>query len=179
MYPYIKLITTLIKAKYRSKISFADTSVMSCRAGLTDIDIFVELNNARHLSYMELGRWDFSKRTGFLDLMKKNKWGIAVGGASVRYRRRIGFLKKFTLSTQLICHDGRWFYFLQETHVKGHICSSALIKLGTTSKQGLVPATDVLAALEQDFPESEKHNFDVPDWVNAWIEAESQRPWPQ
>lgn len=54
--------------------------------------------------------------------------GVAIGGASIRYRRRIPFLTKFTLTTELICHDGRWIYFLQETHVKGKICSSALMK---------------------------------------------------
>ena len=58
--------------------------------------------------------------------------------------------------------------------MKGNICSSALIKAATTSKQGLVPATEVLAAYDKPIP-----SFDVPDWVNAWIDAESQRPWPQ
>ncbi len=174
MYPYIKLFSTLFKAKKSTKLNLDEKSVIHCRAGITDIDVFIELNNARHLSYMELGRWDFSHRTGFLALMKKHKWAVAVGGASVRYRRRIAFLQKFSLTTQLICHDGRWFYFLQETHAKGKICSSALIKLATTSKQGLVPATEVLAAYDKPCPD-----FDVPDWVNAWIEAESQRPWPQ
>ncbi len=174
MYPYVKLLTTLFKAKYRPELNLDDKSVLSCRAGLTDIDVFIELNNARHLSYMELGRWDYSRRVGLLALMKKHKWAVAVGGASVRYRRRIGFLQKFTLTTQLICHDGRWFYFLQETHVKGKVCSSALIKAATTSKQGLVPANEVLEAYGKPSP-----NFDVPDWVNAWIDAEGQRPWPQ
>jgi acyl-CoA thioesterase FadM len=174
MFPYIKLIATLFKARYRPELNLNEKSVLHCRAGITDIDVFIELNNARHLTYMELGRWDYAQRVGWLALMKKNKWAVAVGGASVRYRRRIGFLQKFTLTTQLICHDGRWFYFLQETHVKGKICSSALIKLATTSKQGLVPATEVLAMYDKPSPD-----FDVPEWVNAWIDAESQRPWPQ
>ena len=96
-----------------------------------------------------------------------------MGGASVRYRRRIPFFSKFALSTQLICHDGRWFYFLQETNRKNRICSSALIKAGITSKAGLVPAPEVAKAMGQ-----EKWGADVPDWVNAWISAEGKRPWP-
>jgi len=174
MYPFIKLATTLLKAKNRSKLKLDEPSVLSCRAGLSDIDLFAELNNARYLNYMELGRWDFSSRVGFLKLMKQNNWAVAVGGTSMRYRKRIPFLQKFTLTTQLLCHDGRWFYFLQETHIAEKICSSALIKLGTTSKQGLVPAIDVLKAFgEEDF------NPEIPPWVKAWIEAESLRPWPQ
>ena len=172
MYPYIKLITTLVKAKYRSKLSVDDQSLIYLRAGFTDIDMFMELNHARYFNYMELGRWDYSYRVGFLSVMKKQKWGIAIGGASVRYRRRIPFFSKFSLSTQLICHDGRWFYFLQETQSKNRVCSSALIKVGITSKDGLVPAPEVIKAMGL-----ESWGNEVPNWINAWIEAEGQRPW--
>jgi len=133
--------------------------------------MFLELNNARYFNYMELGRWDYSYRVGFLSLMKKNRWGVAVGGASIRYRRRIPLLNKFTLTTQLICHDGRWFYFLQETHLKDTICSSAIMKVCATSKEGLVPAREVLIKFGGD-----DMYADIPDWVKAWIEAESKGP---
>lgn len=173
MYPYHKVLLTIIKSKYRSKIALEEKSVLQCRAGLFDIDMYMELNNARYLNYMEFGRWDFAVRTGFGDLMKKNRWGVAVGGISKRYRRRIPFLSRFSLTTELLCHDGRWFYFLQETHRGDKICSSAVIKIGITSKQGLVPANEVLVHMDKT-----DWGHEIPDWVNAWITAESQRPWP-
>ncbi len=122
---------------------------------------------------MELGRWDYSYRVGLISLMKKHKWGIAVGGASVRYRRRVPLFSKVTLTTRLICHDSRWFYFLQEIHKNDTICFSALIKAGVTSKNGLVPATEVIKYLGSD-----GWNPDIPEWVSAWIDAEGLRPWP-
>lgn len=177
MYPLIKTVITLIKAKYKPALQFSDESILHQRVGLTDIDIFLELNNARYLNYMELGRWDFSQRVGFYSLMKKKKWGVAVGGASIRYRRRIGFFQKFTITSKIICHDGRWMYFLQEFHHDSQssrkICASALIKVCVTSKDGLVPAPEVLKALGE-----EDNLAEIPEWVNAWIEAESLRPWP-
>ncbi len=173
MYPYLKLAITLFKARKRPKLEIEGKSVLQLRPGITDIDIFVELNNARYFNMMELGRWDYSYRVGFVALMHRNKWGIAVGGASIRYRRRIPFMKKFTLNTEMICHDGRWFYFLQETYIADKICSSALVKAGVTSKDGLVPATEVAKAMDK-----EDWGKDIPDWVQAWIDAEGQRPWP-
>lgn len=173
MYPYIKLAITLFKARSRPKLAIHEKSVLYFRPGITDIDIFMELNNARHLNFMELGRWDYSSRIGFVDIMRKNKWGFAVGGVSIRYRRRIPFLRKFSLSTEMLCHDQRWFYFLQEAHMGGKICSSALIKAGVTSKDGLVPASEVAQAMgHEDWGE------EIPGWVQAWIDAEGQRPWP-
>ena len=173
MYPFLKLTTTLFRAKARSKMSLEDTSVLRLRAGLSDIDLFMELNNARYFNYMELGRWDYSYRVGFIQLMKEHNWGVAVGGSSIRFRRRIPFLKRFTLNTRLLCHDGRWFYFLQETFMGDKICSSALMKVCATSKEGLVPAGEVA----KHFDKAE-WAAKVPDWVKAWSEAESLRPWP-
>jgi acyl-CoA thioesterase FadM len=174
MYPYLKLASTLIKAKFNSKLALDEGSILKFRAGFTDIDPFIELNTARYFIYMELGRWDFSSRVGFLKLMRSKKWGVAVGGSSVRFRRRIPFLRKFTLTTQLICHDGRWFYFLQETHMNDRICSSALMKIGITSKSGLVPSAEVLEKMNRT-----DWDCKIPDWINDWLTAESQRPWPK
>lgn len=173
MYPVLKLMTTVLRARRRPLLAVEDESVVTFRVGINDIDMFMELNNARFPSYMELGRWDYSQRIGFLRLMREHKWGIAVGGASIRYRRRIPFLSRFTLSTRLICHDGRWIYFLQEAHARERICASALMKVCATSKEGLVPAPEVIAALGREDAWGE-----MPDWVSAWIEAEGQRPWP-
>lgn len=173
MYPFFKLATTLIKAKFRPKLEITDSSVLHLRAGLTDIDVFLELNNARYFNYMELGRWDFSYRVGFVNLIKQKKWGLEIGGASVRYRRRIPLWRKFTLTTQLICHDERWYYFLQEIHSQQQICFSALIKAGVTSKNGLVPAAQVNESMGQS-----QWNPPIPEWIKAWIEAEGERPWP-
>ena len=173
MYPYLQLLITLARARRRESFDVDDTGVITCRAGLTDIDVFGELNNARQLIYFELGRWDFSQRVGFVSTMRRNKWGLVVAGASVRYRRRIPFLHKFTVSTQVLCHDGRWFYFLQEIHRGGTICTSSLMKAGVTGLGGLVPATEVLAAMDKTGWGSE-----IPQWVQAWIEAEGERPWP-
>ena len=177
MYPFIKTALTLFKAKYRAPLKLADESVLHQRVGITDFDLFGELNNARYLNHMELGRWDYSQRTGFYTLMKRKKWGVAVGGASIRYRRRLPFLSKFTVTSKIICHDGRWMYFLQEFHrdtqSDKQICASALMKVCVTSKDGLVPAPEVLEALG-----GEEGSFsEMPEWVSAWIEAESLRPW--
>lgn len=174
MYPFLKLALTLYRAKRRRPIEVEDISRLRLRAGITDIDMFMELNHARYFTVMELGRYDHAQRVGFLALMKERKWGISIGGASIRYRRRIPAFSRFTLSTQLLCHDGSWFYFLQETHRKGKICSSALVKAAAVNKEGLVPAVDVCREMGR-----EGWGEEMPGWVSAWIDAESQRSWPK
>jgi len=163
----------MLMARRRPKLALEDPGILQFRVGLSDIDVFMELNNARFFNYMELGRWDFIYRSGVLHIMRKQGWGATVGGSSIRFRRRIPFLSRFKLTSEMICHDGRWFYIKQETFVKGKICSSALMKVGFTSKNGLVVASEALKLIDR--PDWGKQ---VPGWVKAWSEAESQRPWP-
>lgn len=172
MYPYIKLARILWKAKRGPKLKPEDRTELKFRVGLTDADLFGELNNARYLAYTELARWDYSVRVGFVELMRRHKWGLAVGGTSIRYRRRIPLFASFTVTSELVCHDGRWFYFLHEFHRDDRICCSALLKVGATSKQGLVPAAEVMETFGVDM------SPELPAWVSAWIEADGLRPWP-
>lgn len=173
MYPYFKLVRTLWKARRQPPLTVDDTGMVEFRAGPADIDIFGELNNARQLVYFELGRWDYSQRIGIIPVLRKRGWGFVVGGASVRYRRRIPFWHRFSVSTRLLCHDQRWFYFLQEIHRDDRICTSALIKAGVTSRDGLVPATEVVRVMSD-----RSWGDEIPAWVQAWIDAEGERPWP-
>lgn len=174
MYPYLKLAATLTRARFRSKLEIEDTAVLHSRVGMLDVDPFLELNHARQIMYMELGRWDFSYRVGFIDLMRQNNWGITVGGISIRYRRRVPWLHRFRVTTRALCHDSRWFYFLQEILRGDEICSSALVKAGAVSRDGLVPAPEALAAAGRA-----DWGHEMPQWVSEWIIAEGHRPWPQ
>ena len=125
MYPYLMTLKTILSARRSSTLKFGDTSIIHLRAGINDIDHFGEINNGRQLTLMDLGRYDLGVRVGLIKVARKMKWGLAVGGISIRYRRRIPFLSKVELHTKVVGHDGRWFYFLQEMWQKGKICSSA------------------------------------------------------
>ena len=174
MYPYIKLLSTIVKSRFKPNLKLDDTYSIKFRVGITDIDLFMELNHARYLSLMEMARWDFVSRAGLLGIMKKNKWGIAMGAVNIRYRRRIPLFARFEITTKMICHDGRWVYLLQEFHRENKIHASALVKGGIISKEGLVNAPVVAKVMGQD-----NWGNEVPEWVNAWIEAEGKRPWPK
>jgi len=173
MYPYLRVLKILLTSRSKPVLDFQESSVLNLRAGFLDVDNYGEVNNGRQLTLMDLGRYDLGARVGLLNLIKRKKWGLAVGGSSVRYRRRIPFLKRFELHSRVVGHDGRWFYFLQEMWRGDSICSSALIKAGVISKDGLVPAQTVML----EFPDV-TWDGTLPEWVNAWIQAESLRPWP-
>ena len=92
MYPYLR--TLKFFARRKSKLAIGDESVVNMRVLFSDVDPFMELNNGRHLTMMDFGRFDLAIRTGLLSVAKQKNWSFTIAGASVRYRHRLKFMQK-------------------------------------------------------------------------------------
>jgi len=173
VYPYLRSARVLLSAWLGKRLDFDAESVVRTRGGLGDIDVFWELNNGRHLSLMDMGRFDLAVRSGFLRAVHREGWGLTVGGASVRFRHRVPPFSRICLRSRMVGHDDRWFYFHQKIERGERLCSAAVVRTAVIAKGRLVPVARVLEALGT--PASTQG---LPEWVQAWIEAEGLRPWP-
>ena len=173
MYPYLRLLKLFVTKKTRKKLVIGDESILSMRVCLVDIDPFMELNNGRHLTMMDFGRFDLAMRSGLLSVVKKQSWGLVVAGTSVRYRHRLKLMQKYYLHSQVVGYDDLWFYFHQKTVRHGKIHSAALIRTAVTSKKGIVKTSEVLKVMGG----YNNINPTIPDWVSAWAAADELRPW--
>ena len=173
MYPYLRSARVLLAAQFGPRLDFDGESVLKLWVGLGDVDVFWELNNGRHLTLMDMGRFDLAVRSGFMKVLHREGWGLTVGGASVRLRRRVPPFSRIRLCTRLLGRDERWFYFHQRIERGGHVCSAARVRTGTTESGRLVPTQRVLEAMG-----CAEWSPELPEWVQAWIDAETRRPWP-
>ena len=171
MYPYFRLAKIVLGAKFGRPLKIDETGRLSMIVWPGDIDFYPEMNNGRHMTLMDLGRIDLAIRTGLFSIAISNRWSFAVAGASLRYRYRLRPFRRFELLTELLGHDGRWFYFFQKTRRGHRICSSALIRAGVTSPKGIIPAEKVLDKMGHGH-----WNRDLPEWVKSWIKADDLRP---
>lgn len=172
MYPYLRTAFHFYRAKEPLHWSGTDRTSLICWPW--DIDPFVELNNGRTLTLFDIGRFNLARRCGLWDAMRENKWAFAVAGTSIRYRRRVKLFEKVDLTTRLFTWDERFFYVDQSLwKADGECASQALLRTVVTSKNGMVPAAEVAAAMgiTDDAPP-------MPDWVARWIDADATRPWP-
>lgn len=173
MYPIIRMTKELIKFRNAPKLNLDDIHISTHRCWPVDIDMFGELNNGRTLTLYDLGRLVMGHRMGFLDVIKKNKWGMTMAGASVRYRHRVRMFQKFTMHTRAIGRDDRFLY-LQQTMWRGDkATSSVLYRTAVTDKNGIVHTQKVADALGYS-----DWNPGMPEWVLNWIKAEDSRFWP-
>jgi len=173
MYPVIRLVKELVKFRRAPKLGLDEIHVSTHMCWPIDIDMFGELNNGRTLTLFDLGRLVMGHRVGLLRVVKKNKWGMTMAGASVRYRHRVRMFQKFTMQTRAIGRDDKFLYLRQTMWSGGKATSSVLYRMAVTDKNGIVPTQKVADALGCPHWDPK-----MPDWVYHWIKAEGNRTWP-
>jgi len=174
MYPAPRLIWQMFKHRNDPPVAITGVHVSSHICLPWDIDLWMELNNGRTLTLFDLGRIPLAQRIGLIGVIKQNGWGLAVAGASVRYRRRIRMFDKIRMRSRVVFWDDRFIYIEQSMwKTDGDCANHILLRTAVTGKAGIVPPARILDAMGQQMPAPQ-----APDWVRAWIEAEGQRPWP-
>ena len=173
MYPIFRLAKELLKHRKPDGMGLFDTHVSHHICWPWDLDIWMELNNGRTLTLYDLGRVPTGNRMGLSKALMANKWGMAVAGASVRYRKRVTAFQRIEMRTRMVGWDERFFYIEQSMWVKGTCTSHILLRTAVTRQGGAVPTAEVAQAMRLD-PTSPA----LPTWVQAWIDADAARPWP-
>lgn len=173
MYPVIRLMKERIKFR-RHALGLFETHVSHHRCWPLDLDPWMELNNGRTLTLFDLGRMPFSGRIGLLRALRANGWGMTVAGSSMRYRRRVRVFQRVEMHSRLLGWDHRFIYTEQIMWRHGEALNHILVRLAATSEAGIVPPERLVAAMGHPGRESPQ----LPRWVQAWIEAEAERPWP-
>ncbi len=174
MYPWIRMILVIAKARRQPPLDPFGTHISSHICLPWDIDPWLELNNGRTLTLYDLGRLPLGERTGLHRVAKTRRWGMAVAGASVRYRRRVRAFQRFEMRSRMVGWDQRFVYLEQSMWRGGECTSHVLIRSAITrGARGIVPPAEMAEALGLP-PQSP----DLPAWVEAWAAADAERPWP-
>jgi acyl-CoA thioesterase FadM len=173
MYPFLRLPWQIWRHRNDPPLGILDEHVSRHICWPWDLDFWMELNNGRTLTLYDLGRVPMARRMGLMRAMVRQRWGMTVAGASVRYRRRVRAFDRIEMRSRGVGWDSRFIYVEQSMWVRGECTSHALLRMAVTGKAGIVPPGEVVAAVGGD-PLSPP----LPEWVGAWILAEQERPWP-
>jgi acyl-CoA thioesterase FadM len=173
MYPFGRMALEIWLHRNAPPLPLLGTHVSWHRCMPWDLDPWIELNNGRTLTLFDLGRIPLSLRTGLRAALRREGWGMTVAGSTVRYRRRIAMFDRVEMRSRCIGWDNRFLYTEQSLWRGADCTTQVVIRSAVTSAQGIVAPARVVAAMGEaaDSP-------GLPPWVQAWIAAEAQRPWP-
>ena len=162
MYPVIRLARVIAKSKFQKKISFDSThnECINLRVLPQDIDLFMELNNGRYVTLLDLGRFSYGAKVNMGKFLKKNNWSLTIVGTYNEYRHRLRLFQKFILETKIIGYDKNWFYFFQKIQRNNKTHMASIVKFSYTSSTGLVMPKDVIKAMDLNY-----NPYQLPDWV--------------
>ena len=173
MYPIIRMIKEFWAHRNSPPLPSFGSHVSQHRCWPQDIDIFMEMNNGRILTILDLGRTVLARRVGLLDALRQNGWALTMAGTSVRYRKRIKPLVRFKVVSRAVGWDDKFFYLDQSIWIGEECAVQALYRSAVTDKNGIVRPGTVFRTMG-----FAGERPDLPDWVQGWIAADATRPWP-
>lgn len=174
MYPVFRLAKGILTARRQPRLPLLGTHVTHHICWPWDIDMFLELNNGRSLTLYDLGRIPLATRIGLDRALAKHGWGLTMAGVSVRWRVRIAPFQRFEMQSRALGWDDKFIYLEQSMWLPDGRCAGhALYRSAVTDRNGIVPTAKISAALGETQPSPP-----LPGWVNAWIAADAERPWP-
>lgn len=174
MYPFFRLFKDMARARRAPRMGLYDTHISHHLCLPWDLDMWNELNNGRTLTLYDLGRIPFAQRSGLIDVLRNERWGLTIAGSVVRYRRRVRGFDRIETRSRLLGWDLRFLYIDQSMWKSDGECAShAVFRSAVTDTNGIVTTDRVVRAMGHDADSSP-----LPDWVKKWIDAEEARPWP-
>ena len=167
MYPLLRLIRVVVKSHFQEKLSFDTeyTDSVNLIVLPQDIDPFMELNNGRYVTLLDLGRFSLGAKVNMASFLKRNNWSLTIVGTYNEYRFRLKLFQRFTLKTKIIGYDEKWFYFFQKVERKGKTHMASVVKFAYTSKEGLVYPKEVISAMEMKYDPNK-----LPLWIKELTE---------
>jgi acyl-CoA thioesterase FadM len=173
MYPFVRVAKELWVHRRAPPLGVGDTHATHLVCWPWDIDLWMELNNGRTLTMMDLGRVVLFRRLGAIGAMRARRWAGVIAGASVRYRRRVRMFDRLELRSRILGWDEHFTYAEQSLWRDGECCSHALFRMAITGGKGIVPSAELARELGLA-----KESPALPGWVTDWAEADAGRPWP-
>ena len=165
-----RFLLTMFKARFRSRIGPLDESVVRFTALPHDCDLNFHLNAGRYVSFMDVARIELIGRVRFLGPMLRRGWRPVAGGAVLRFRRSVLPFERFDIRSRVIGWDEKWIYVEHIVEKDGAFCAIGHMRTVIRSKQGTIPPSEVLAALNLNLPSPP-----LPEFVAKWRDAEEER----
>jgi len=125
---YFRFFIVLLKAWFTKKQAILTESTLSLRVLPLDCDINFHLNNARYLSFMDLGRIQLMGNAKLLKHIYQQRWAPVIAAAEISFIKAIAPWQRFKLVSRVIGWDEGYVYMEQRFETANGLAAIALVK---------------------------------------------------
>ena len=165
---WLRLIRVWLAARKRPPLGAEDVSVIRIRVWPHDLDLWGHVNGGRYLTMSDLGRLDFTVRTGLFALVRRHRWTMPMGAAALQFRRPLRLFQTCVLHTRIVGWDEKWGYMETTFTRNGQVVATVVSKALVRGREGTIPPKQLLELLGVE-PEP----LPVPESIRRWVEAET------
>lgn len=87
------------------------------------------MNNGKFLSLLDVARFDWLKRAGIWQSLKKRNWYPVVVAEHITFRKSLLPWQKFAIESKIGGWDAEAIYVEQRFTVEGEICATAWVRI--------------------------------------------------
>lgn len=165
---WLRLVRIWLAALRRPSLGPDDESVIRVRVWPHDLDLWGHMNGGRYLTLSDLGRLDFSIRTGLFRIVRRRRWTMPMGAAALQFRRPVRLFHTCDLRTRVVGWDDKWVYMETRFVRNGHVVATVVAKATVRSPDGTIPPGRLLQLLGVDCDPRP-----VPEHIRRWVETGS------
>ncbi len=171
---YFRLLILLYRIKRNKLYSSLLTPIeIDFRALPSDCDINMHVTNSRYLAFMDLARTWMTERLGLFDIIVKRRWFPIVNATAITYIKDIKPLQSFTVSTQLVGWDHKYFY-IQQKFMSGEQLHAVAYVRGVFKKKGGVVSIEEMLDVAGFTGETPQLHEEIVHWKEM-LECKKQR----
>lgn len=116
------------------------------RVRLRDLDLNQHMNNARYLNFLDMARLEHSIRTGIFRVFRQ-QGNFLVANIEISYFKSLLPFQRFTITTQVMGWDARYYYIRHDFRVDNELYASANARMVFTSHNKRANPNDILPKL--------------------------------
>lgn len=151
---YLRLLEVLIRCWMSPRVGPLEISRLPMWVRPWDCDANLHMNNGRFMTVMDLGRLHLMGRAKVFGLLLRRRWFPVVSAADIRFMRPLRPFERYTLETEVLAWDDRWFYMEQRFITGRGIVAQGRIKGGFFHEGRSVAPIELLrvAGIERPSP---------------------------
>lgn len=162
---YFRLIALIFRSFLMAKATEVKRWERNFRVMPWDCDINLHMTNSRYIALQDLARTYAIAELGILGKMVKEKCLPILGAQEITYIKALMPFQKFTLSTQLLYWDEKYYYMAHRFESKGKLYATSMIR-GVFVQNGKVVPTEKVLEMANMQVESPIISPEIEAWKN-------------